>query len=142
MSSILYLAPFNYKGSVVKIFDFNNANASQVRDMLSKLIAKYEDDLYLYNEETFYLIHEEWISNLQGEYKEISEEQFYEALGDVPPVRHTTEILSDLSEVRFFFSGEPYRDYLHYVYIALNGKYYTALRSRFANFKTLMKGLI
>ena len=68
--------------------------------------------------------YEPYLCGLQGEFKEVSEEAYWEALECLPPKRWTR-----YGKDEFFFMGECYTADLYSCYVRKGEKYYNALRS-------------
>jgi len=70
--------------------------------------------------------YEPYLENLQGPWKEISEERWDDMLNVLPPMRWTHFGNKD----SFFFISEAYTAHLNSCFVKYKGKYYEALRSR------------
>ena len=64
-----------------------------------------------------------YLTDLQGKFVEITEEDYWEALEVLPPMKH-----SSYEDIGYFFIGEPTTYSLYGFYVKYNGKYYSALR--------------
>ena len=86
---------------------------------LEKLIKEYHNQQYL-----------------SKNWTEITEERFYDMFECLPPMNY-----SHTSECMFFFCSEAQTADIHSAFIAFNGKYYTADRSRFQKTEELINEL-
>lgn len=83
--------------------------------------------------EFFEKYYKPYLKTLQGPWKEITADDWMRALECLPPLRWT----NTGNHFEFFFLCEADTADLHSCFISSNGKYYSAVRSRYANTEAL-----
>lgn len=81
------------------------------------------------NWDDFYVLIKQYVNEEQGEWAEVTEEEYDYALGCLPPMKW-----HDLTEdINIFFISEAYHFSLHsaFIYYRKNGKYYNATRDHY-----------
>jgi len=69
-------------------------------------------------------------------WSEISELQWFESLGELPPMRHRS-----IREFTFFFCSEAHTSNIHSCYCCVNGKYFSAKRRLTASYEEMIEEL-
>lgn len=131
MNRLYIIDPTNFNGQIVnsmsskegtpQYVDYmeNPTTLEQYKEMKENpnLIALEWEDF----EKNYYI---PYLDNKCGEFKEETEEQYWDALECLPPKRWTK-----MEGGEFFFLGECYTADLYSCHVKIDGKYYTALRS-------------
>ena len=86
---------------------------------------KHGNNLKAVTEKELEQLLDKYLADLQGDFKEVTKEQYLDALECLPPKRWTNYGKNN----DFFFLGECYTYNLYSLYANHNGKYYTALRA-------------
>ena len=95
--------------------------------------AEYEKNGYtVMTEDEFGTFDKAFEDSLCGDWKEITEEQFQEALNILPPIKW---------ERGGFYIGEPTRGSLYGFYQRIGDKYYTSLQSFYTDRQTIINSL-
>ncbi len=116
---------------------FNNKGDNLTLEEYKKVTNK--PNIVPISSDEFMKLYEEYEQSLQGDWREVSQEDWYDALECLPPCRW-----HDL-DTRFnsFYVSEAYSGRLHSYYIKdkAKGKFYTALRFKFITDGELLEQL-
>lgn len=132
---ILYIInPNTFKGNVMNTMHvsgaaIDNYQSAPVDYMDGVTFAEYNEqnggELVALHWDAFYdEYYEPYLRGLQGEWVEITEEQWWDALECLPPMRWTRN-----GDKEFFFISEAYTQDIHSCYVRVGTRYYTARRS-------------
>lgn len=130
------LNKINYPGHIVTTIEVNDmseletAKCRYSERTMSELRQEYGNDIVAITWDEFYeQVEKPYLLRLQKPFKEITEEEWDNMLNCLPPMRWHDFVPG----LNVFFCSEGYTADLHGCYIKdrVNGKYYTALRSRF-----------
>ncbi len=127
--------PFN--GSVLNTMSFVGVNSKNGNNVLQHIYVHYSDMTFAeYNakhggtlvamdwDELFEKYMNPWLKSLQEPFKECTEEQFWNGLECVPPIKWRRD-----GNRETFFVGERTTHDLYSCYVRIGNKYYNALRS-------------
>jgi hypothetical protein len=119
-----------YSGSL-----YNNKGSDLMPDEYLKINAHRYTNPTIVDEDVFFDLYQKEVDNMKTLFKEISEEQYIDALECLPPKKwHNIN-----KSVNVFFISEATINDLHSCYIKSKGKYYSALRSIFESDEQLLE---
>jgi hypothetical protein len=145
---LFIIDPTDYKGNIVNtmyVFKDGTEVVSYRKPAMNFAEYKKEkgnENLIAIEEEEYYeKFQEPFLKSLQGDWKEISKERYWDLLECLPPMRWTQGVIS------FFFMSEADMAYLHACIIKDardkdNVKYYSALRSIFEKAEDIVNNYI
>lgn len=120
----------NFQGHVITSLN-NEGKSFYTGKTLAEMQLDYENELITITDEELDLYLENYYNSLQDNWKEISEDDYYDALECLPPMNWRTIVPG----VNVFCISEAFTSHLHSHYLKLTNsegaKYYTAIRSRF-----------
>ena len=128
----------NFQGFIVTALN-KEGKSHYTGETIEELQQEYESELIAVNDEELDLIIKEYENSLQKDWKEISEEDYFDAFECLPPMNWRTII----SGVNVFCISEGYYGSLHSHYLKLSNKegvkYYSALRSRYTTNEQILE---
>ena len=124
--------PQEFKGSVLSIIE--GIPRKSDLDRISKDYNNGEEVFALPWDEVYDNFIVPYQKKLQGPWKEVTEERFWEMLECLPPMRW-----NKLGDIEFFFVSEATTGPLHACFVRKGDRYYEGLRDRFISIEELIK---
>lgn len=132
METLYILDPTSFSGRIVNTMkaapdDYQQSKVDYTEETFEQYNARKGGNLIAIPFEQFYeQFQKPYLTSLCGDFKETTEEAYWDALECLPPMRFTQQ-----GSNTFFFISEAYTDSLHSCYVKLGNSYYSALRCRF-----------
>jgi len=131
MEYLYIINPEKYNGNVLNTMpsvEAEKINSTNVHYMGKTSFEQYNKEnggnlLALKFDDYFYKFRKPYENDLQGDFQEITEEQFFEGLECLPPVRWNRK-----KGFEYFYISEATTGSLHDLYVRKCKKYYSALR--------------